>query len=392
VTPARAADEAAASGGLATDARPLDWNGPVARPFNPFAADDLDVPIVELVARVVHRSPDRTAVSDGTGSLTYAALWSRALALAETIELRTRPGDLVALLLPAEVVFPVALLACLAAGRPFLALDPNNPADWLAQVIAEAGPKLILGAAPATEGAPVLAVVDFPKGEDDGAGPLRPPARLDADAAACVLFTSGSTGRPKGVVNSQRNLLQRVAQSINAAHIDADDRLLTLASPCTIVGVRDLLTGLVAGACARLIDPTRAGAREVLQVARDERVSILFSFPALLRSIVTAEAEPAGAGLRMVRIGGDTTLWSDIESLRRWLQPQAAIQIVYAATEAPMMQWFVDDALRGEDPRVPIGYPLPGNKLAIVDDDGVAVVAGEIGELVVESPYVALGT
>jgi acyl-coenzyme A synthetase/AMP-(fatty) acid ligase len=117
------------------------------------------------------------------------------------------------------------------------------------------------------------------------------PARLGLDEPACVLFTSGSTGRPKGIVNSQRNLLQRVAQSINAAHINSEDRLLTLASPCTIVAVRDILTALLAGASIHLLDPQRAGARAILQVIHAESISILFAFPALLRSVVAASAE-----------------------------------------------------------------------------------------------------
>src|SRR6185295_20377035 len=97
------------------------------------------------------------------------------------------------------------------------------------------------------------------------------------DQPACVLFTSGSTGRPKGIVNTQRGLLQRVAQSINAAHINADDRFLTLASLCTIVGVRDTITALLAGAGVHLVDPQRAGAREILNVIRREAITILFS-------------------------------------------------------------------------------------------------------------------
>jgi thioesterase domain-containing protein len=117
----------------------------------------------------------------------------------------------------------------------------------------------------------------------------------------------------------------------------------------------------------------------MLNVIRDEGITILFAFPALLRSLVSASAEPAGATLRLVRIGGDTTLWSDIDSLRGWLAPGADIQLIYAATEAPMLQWFVADSCRGDDARVPIGYPLAGNRHAIVD-----------GELIVASPYVSL--
>src|SRR4029077_5197196 len=94
------------------------------------------------------------------------------------------------------------------------------------------------------------------------------PATMGVDEPACVLFTSGSTGLPKGIVNSQRNLLQRVAQSINAAHINTADRLLTLASPGTIVAVRDVMTALLAGASIRLLDPQGIGARETLTVIR----------------------------------------------------------------------------------------------------------------------------
>ena len=106
---------------------------------------------------------------------------------------------------------------------------------------------------------------------------------MGVDEPACVLFTSGSTGRPKSIVNSQRNLLQRVAQSINAAHINTADRLLTLASPSTIVGVRDVMSALLAGASIHLLDPQGVGAREILTVIRAEASTILFAVPALLR-------------------------------------------------------------------------------------------------------------
>jgi thioesterase domain-containing protein/acyl carrier protein len=185
--------------------------------------------------------------------------------------------------------------------------------------------------------------------------------------------------------------LQRAVQSINAAHVNADDRFLTLASPRTIVGVRDIVTALLAGASVRLIDPQRVGAREILNVIRTEAITILFAFPALLRSVVTSSKDPAGSALRLVRIGGDTTLWSDIDLLRMWLPPEAAIQVIYAATEAPMMQWFVDCSCPRDDACVPIGYPLPGNRLAVVDERGRAASLGEVGELIVRSPYVSLG-
>ena len=67
-------------------------------------------------------------------------------------------------------------------------------------------------------------------------------------------------------MNSQRNLLQRVAQSINAAHINAADRLLTLAPPCTIVGVRDVMTARII-----YVDSSRS-IEECMAIMTQERI------------------------------------------------------------------------------------------------------------------------
>jgi non-ribosomal peptide synthetase component F/thioesterase domain-containing protein/acyl carrier protein len=394
---------------LGEDPRPLDWNGPVDRPFTRFHDQDLHRPIIEHFERVARRQRGRIAIRDANTALTFGELWDGVSGLAETLAAETKPGDLIGILLPASPMFPLAMLACLAAGRPFVALDSHNPPDWLDQVLQDARPALIITQEDGLPGAeawmPTLRVIrltGLPGSGHKGWRPNsarwqlrapsgRPVVAMGVDEPACVLLTSGSTGRPKSIVNSQRNLLQRVAQSINAAHINTTDRLLTLASPSTIVGVRDVLTALLAGASIHLLDPHGVGARDILDVIRTKAVTILFAFPALLRSIVPPRGERAGAALRLVRVGGDTTLWSDIETLRAWLAPEAAIQLIYAATEAPMLQWFVDDRCRREEARIPIGYPLPGNRLALVDDKGGATTPGEVGELLVASPFVSLG-
>jgi non-ribosomal peptide synthetase component F/thioesterase domain-containing protein/acyl carrier protein len=374
--------------------RPLDWNGPTHRSFKEFRAADLDRTIIEHLERAVRLYPNRVAVTDSETSLSFAEMWDGLSGLAETIGYETKPGDLIGIVLPACSMFPLAVLASLAAGRPFVALDPHYPGDWTRQVLQDARPALIIGSEDinraVSAGAPtarLMQLTGLPRPARQGWRP----AEFGMDQAACVLFTSGSTGRPKGIVNTQRGLLQRVAQSINAAHINAEDRFLTLGSLATIVGVRDTITALLAGASVHLLDPRRTGAREVLHTVRAESITILFAFPALLRSVIPFARERAGNTLRLVRVGGDTTLWSDIDLLRGWLAPEAAIQSIYAATEAPMMQWFVDPSCRADDTRVPIGYPLPGNRLAIVDDDGCEPPPGETGELIVAGPYVSLG-
>jgi non-ribosomal peptide synthetase component F/thioesterase domain-containing protein/acyl carrier protein len=374
---------------------PLDWNGPIERPFDAFPDEAKARPIIELLEAVVRQYPQRIALADADASITYAETWRALAGWAEQIAGATAPGDLIGILAPVSTAFPIAMLACLAAGRPFVAIDSDYPPDWIARVLDDARPSLLLAASTDYEAAGPTSktprILDLCR--DAGhASPSWRPTHLGSDEAACVLYTSGSTGHPKGVVNSQRNLLQRVSQSVNAAHINCHDRFLTLASLCTIVGVRDMITALTTGASIHLLDAQKAGAREILRIIRDRRITILFAFPALLRSVVEGCQVGAGDGLRLVRVGGDTTLWSDIALLRAWTSPGTSIQLVYAATEAPMMQWFVGEIAAGHEERIPVGYPLPGNALAVVDDDGAPTRQGEVGELLIRSPYVALGT
>ena len=232
---------------LHEDPRPLDWNGPVDRPFIRFSELALDRPIIDHLEQAARRHRNRIAIRDAETALTFGELWDGLSGLAETLAAESKPEDLIGILLPPCPMFALAMFACLAAGRPFVSLDTHYPREWLDHVLEEARPTLVVtreGGLPCTESrAPAMRVVlvtGLPKPADASWRP----ARLGLDEPACVLFTSGSTGRPKGIVNSQRNLLQRVAQSINAAHINADDKLLTLASPCTIVGVRDVVTAL----------------------------------------------------------------------------------------------------------------------------------------------------
>ena len=124
---------------------PLDWNGPTSRIFTRFRDEDLDRPIIDQFERVARRHRNRIAVTDPDTSLSYAELWQGLSGLAETIAAETRPGELIGIILPTCSMFPLAMLACLAAGRPFVALDPQYPANWLGQVLAEARPALIIG-------------------------------------------------------------------------------------------------------------------------------------------------------------------------------------------------------------------------------------------------------
>ena len=199
---------------LPDDPRPLDWNGPADRLFTRFRDQDLQRSIIEHFERVARRQRGRIAIRDATTALTFGELWEGVSGLAETLDAETKPGDLIGILLPACPMFPLAMLACLASGRPFVALDTRHPQDWLEQVLQDARPTLIITLEDGVRSRRRGPDADAARHPFDGLARIRAPgwrpATMGVDEPACVLFTSGSTGRPKSIVNSQRNLLQRV--------------------------------------------------------------------------------------------------------------------------------------------------------------------------------------
>lgn len=377
---------------LAPSGHALDLNGPVARDFVPFAEHDLETPIFALFERAAAAHASRVAVDDGVTRLSYAEMLFAVRALAARLSRETSADQLIGILLPTSTDFAVAMLACFAARRLFVPLDLHYPKTWIANVVADAGMAAVIGRFDGETDALVPAGVKRIDVTAAAGGHAEISANVrGADAPAFVLFTSGSTGRPKGIVNSERALLRRVQQYVNAAHVACGDNFLPLSSECTIAGLRERLTALLTGATLHLVDVQRAGARQILRTIQERGVTMMYGVPALLRSLVQLGAPEMAASLRVVRVGGDAVLWSDVALLRGWLNKDCLIELGYSSTEAPIMQWFVPRGFAEEGSRVPIGYPLDGNRLAIVDDADLPVATGEVGELVVRSPYVALG-
>src|SRR6266545_943466 len=100
---------------LEVDQRPLDWNGPTDRRFAPFPDAALDRPIIDHLESVAHRHRGRIAIRDAATALTFGELWEGLSGLAETLAADSHPDDLIGILLPAGPLFPLAMLACLAA-------------------------------------------------------------------------------------------------------------------------------------------------------------------------------------------------------------------------------------------------------------------------------------
>ena len=377
---------------------PLDHGGPIDRPFTPMGDRFAEESVIAHLDKVVARYPNKLAISDGDVDLTYAELRTAVAALAQCIAAVVPKEAAVGLLLGNSAWNPVAMLASFACGRPCIQLNPRDPVLRTAGIIEEARMPAVVAINPTASTIHAefadLVWID-PRRARETPQPVAWPTVGEAgsvDAPAVILYTSGSTGRPKGIVNSQRSLLQRVQQYVDACHINADDVLMPLSGATTIAGCREIMTALLTGATLRLIDVEDAGLRRVRRQLEDLRVTVIYIVPALLRALATLGDATEVTSLRMIRIGGEKVLWTDVDLIRSALSRNCLIQVGYSSTETTGTQWFVPAAGDREHLSPPIGCVLPGIDYAIVDDDGQPLPPGEAGELLVRSMFVALGS
>ncbi|MEH3038408.1 MAG: AMP-binding protein [Sphingomonas adhaesiva] len=371
---------------------PLDHGGPTDRPYVPMATDADTLLGIRPFERVVARLPDKVAAYDGTMRLTYAEMLDRVYGLAARIDAAVPPGGVVASLVGSTVAAPIIVMACVAVGRTLVPLDAGHPLERKAAIMQESGAVALIVEAGAAHDDGFVAA-DLPRLTLDPAavtGAARIEAPGDPDAPMYVIFTSGSTGRPKGIAYANA-ASATMAQQVDLFHINEDDVLIGLGSLST-GGSRDAFLALTTGATIRLVDVKTAGLMEALRVMGEEGVTFLSFVPSFVRMVFGLPGvERSVRHLRVLDLHGERTLAPDLALMREKLPADCRISITMGASETGFVfSWFVDEA-KIEGGVAPVGYLLPGKRVALVDEAGGPTPPGAIGELLVGGTLAAGG-
>lgn len=380
---------------IETRGAPIDHDGPVDVRFEPFRDEWIEGPLIARFEAQADLHPDKLAIDDGRTNLTYAEARRAMHALAAEIDAVAPPGGVLAAVLTNTAAFPVAILASLASGRPLIAIDAAYPEARKAAILQESGVgALLLGEGVEVEEGLVPAgtprIVARLQTDADVTPPTPKRSRWGVDGMA---FTSGSTGRPKGVAYQGRVFLASVAEFTNSCHINADDRVLSLAT-LSVGGLLDSLTALYNGASVRICDLATQGLSEALRILRDEQITILNFIPLVVRTMMQAPgSEGAWASLRILNLYGDRVLASDVELFHRMLPPTCFVRVSLGSMETgSIFHGFVTPASLSEGASTaPCGRLTQGKAVLILGEDGRPAPPGEEGELLVRSAEMALG-
>ncbi|MFE2752887.1 amino acid adenylation domain-containing protein [Actinosynnema sp. NPDC059335] len=318
--------------------------------------------IPALFARQVAAVPRRTAVSGSGQRLSYAELDEASARLAHALGGRgVRRGHVVAVHLARSPLLAVALLGILRAGACYLALDPNDPPERRAAVLADAGASVVL-----TEDD---VLVDGPRGRD---------VEVGAEDLAYIAYTSGSTGTPKGVCVPHR-AVARLVHEPDFATFTADDVVLQHAPIAFDASTLEVWGALLNGARLAVAPPGDLSPAEVAEVVRAEGVTVAWLTAGLFHQVVdTAPADLKG--VRQLIAGGDVLSPSHVDKAVALL-PDTVLVNGYGPTENTTFTCCHPVRGRLTTATVPIGTPIRGGAVHLLDADLRPVPDGEVGEL-----------
>ena len=342
----------------------------------------------------VERYPDQLALKTKNDRFTYSTLNRYANQLAHSLLQKLgNENTSVALLFEQGERQIIALLGALKAGKIYAPIDPAYPHDRKAYMLEDSQATAIITDKThfdlATMMAPNLPIFNIDT-LDSSLPAHNPHWTVGPDSYAYILYTSGSTGKPKGVVENHRNVLHFTRNFTNPYHLCPEDNILFPGSLCFSGSAEPLYMALLNGATLFPFDLRSEGVNNLAAWLESEKITIYSGatvFRQLMESMTRANPFP---DIRLILLGGDTVFTNEVNLFKKFFSDDCILINGYGATEMKQFcRLYVSKDTEISGLHVPVGKSLEDIEVFLVDDDGQRMESGQVGEIAVQTRYIA---
>lgn len=367
-------------------------------PENGEDAFDRDAGVTDIFKRVCARYPANIAVKDASCTndpgLSYEQLDNQSELWAERLMAAgVGIGDNVVLLLPRSVDFVIVALAVLKCGAAYVPLNVEAPVPSLVSLIEDSQARVVLAQSdfasiPIGDDVNLLLVDQIGDGAASSSG-VR--AYACGGDPAYIMYTSGSSAEPKGVVVPHRAITSLV-HSTEYADLNETRTVAFLAAPSFDASTFEIWGALLNGGTVAVIPGTMVPQLSLLNnMLENAGVTTLWLTAALFNAVVDQHPKLPGC-VRELLTGGEALSVSHVKTAQ---QNNPGLKVIngYGPTECTTFTCChpVPSDFPTESTSVPIGRPIFGRNVKIVDDRLRPLPAGVPGELVVWGDGLALG-
>ena len=361
--------------------------------------------IAEILQRSAKIYPDRTAILLGDQAyLTYGQLCARVASLGNALrsQFDIKPGDRVAIFSANSKEYLVALYATYWIGGITIPINYKLHPKELNYILEDSGAKVLMLS---DELSSVINDISCPAvqililGSPDYKKAFSLPGiellRRELGDVASLFYTSGTTGKPKGVAQTNRNLLaMTMSYLVDVEEIGSSDAIIYVAPMSHGAGLYNypfMLRG------AKHVIPPSSGfdPQELIGISQKVGNLSFFAAPTIVKRLVNhLERQPSDiSGIKTIIYGGAPMYLEDVKRALKILGPKL-VQI-YGQGESPMTITVLarehlanNTHARWEERIASVGTPYSMMEVMIVDDDGMAVPNGTIGEVITKGDAV----
>jgi amino acid adenylation domain-containing protein len=346
--------------------------------------------IAERFRDVAATFPGELALISARARYTYAELdrWSDAIA-ADLVAAGAPANVPVAIVIREPLSLVPASLAVVKAGNFFVVLDAGDSDERIAAILNATGAALCLVDSVPPAATRHLSLLRMRALPDAPVEPItQPPHEL-----VQLVFTSGTTGVPKAVASPQRGFVERMTGSSTRTGRAAGERVSYTAIPGHARASGEIFGSLLNGATLCAFDARSESLDALGDLIARERISTLTLTPALFRRFLRALPATADlSSIRKLRLGADVITVADVDVWRTRFPRTATLERAFNSTETgTVLHLTIDHDTPIPGPLVPLGRPIPGVEVWLVDEEGRVLTGEETGELVVRSAQVAHG-
>jgi amino acid adenylation domain-containing protein len=366
-------------------------------------------PVQDLFGETAKQFGNALAIDNGRQRVTYRELDSKVDRLAHALSvLGVSRESIVGIFLTNPIDIIASILATLKVGGIFCPLDPAFPEKRLQAMFASAPAAWCItrsqfhdklkGVIADLPSAPETVLLDEELRLDDVRFENYAPRSTyhsNPDAPCSIYFTSGSTGKPKAILGRLKGIDHFIRWEIETIGAGPGTRVSQLASPSFDGFLKDSFVPLCSGGvvCAPesrdiLVDPGR-----LIDWLDVEQVEVLHCVPSVFRALINQGLNSQYfEAMKYVVMAGEPLYPSDV---KRWMEvfgERIKLLNFYGPTETTITKTCY--AVRPEDvekPTIPIGKPMRGVAMVVVDQHGRPCGVGDVGEIYIRTPYLSHG-
>ncbi|MEM6395440.1 MAG: amino acid adenylation domain-containing protein [Bacteroidota bacterium] len=346
--------------------------------------------VVDDSLTIARHNPEAVAASYLNESLSYNDLNNRSADLAQRLLAEgLRPGELVGLHVDRSLNLLVGIWGILRAGGAYLPMDPEYPTDRLLYMVEDAQLRLVVGQDSSTIVWPGgILFVDIESNTEIAKS--EPLPEISASQPAYLIYTSGSSGKPKGVLVRHRELYYST-QARQLYYSENPRAFLLLSSFSFDSSVAGIFWTTTTGG-ELVIAPRRIeqDLSRLAEIIEERKVSQTLLLPSLYEAMLQFLPIEQLASLKAIIVAGEACPGSLIGAHFKHL-PEAKLYNEYGPTEATVWCSVAELIPKNQEGEVPIGRPIPGSELLILDEHGKQQPIGVPGELYVGGPGLAAG-